>query len=165
MPGNIFFWQLRVGKGGTLFRIVKFRTMRTIPQSSEGRFDPGDISRVTRLGSFLRKYKLDELPQLINVIKGEMSLVGPRPEIKQWTEIYPEKWEIVLRVNPGITDNASIVFRDEEELLAQSNNPNETYRDVILPRKLNMYVSYVNNHSFLGDIGILFRTIIIIISK
>jgi lipopolysaccharide/colanic/teichoic acid biosynthesis glycosyltransferase len=164
-PGNIFFRQLRVGKDGTLFPLIKFRTMQNIPLASEGRFDPGDKSRVTRIGSFLRKYKLDELPQLINVIKGEMSVVGPRPEIKQWTEVYPEKWEIVLKVTPGITDNASIVFSDEEELLSKSDNPNETYRDVILPRKLDLYVSYVNNHSFSGDIGIIFRTLIKIISK
>ena len=164
-PGNIFFRQLRVGKDGSLFRLLKFRTMQNIPQASEGRFDPGDKSRVTRIGSFLRKYKLDELPQLINVIKGEMSIVGPRPEIKQWTQVYPEKWEIVLRVTPGITDNASIVFSDEEELLSKSDNPNETYRDVILPRKLDLYVSYVNNHSFSGDISIVFRTLIKVITK
>jgi lipopolysaccharide/colanic/teichoic acid biosynthesis glycosyltransferase len=164
-PGNIFFRQLRVGKDGSLFRLLKFRTMQNIPHASEGRFDPGDKSRVTRIGSFLRKYKLDELPQLINVIKGEMSIVGPRPEIKQWTQVYPEKWEIVLRVTPGITDNASIVFSDEEELLSKSDNPNETYRDVILPRKLDLYVSYVKNHSFSGDISIVFRTLIKVISK
>jgi lipopolysaccharide/colanic/teichoic acid biosynthesis glycosyltransferase len=164
-PGDIFFRQLRVGKDGSLFRLLKFRTMENIPQASEGRFDAGDKSRVTRIGSFLRKYKLDELPQLINVIKGEMSIVGPRPEIKQWTQVYPEKWEIVLSVTPGITDNASIVFSDEEELLSKSDNPNETYRDVILPRKLDLYVSYVKNHSFSGDINIVFRTLIKVISK
>lgn len=164
-PGSIFFRQLRVGKDRSLFRLLKFRTMQNIPQASEGRFDPGDKSRVTRIGSFLRKYKLDELPQLINVIKGEMSIVGPRPEIKQWTQVYPEKWEIVLRVTPGITDNASIVFSDEEELLSKSDNPNETYRDVILPRKLDLYISYVNSHTFSGDISIVFRTLIKVISK
>jgi lipopolysaccharide/colanic/teichoic acid biosynthesis glycosyltransferase len=165
MPGSVFFRQERVGKGGKRFVLIKFRTMKSIPESSGPRFDAGDKSRVTRFGSFLRKYKLDELPQLINVIKGDMSLVGPRPEILQWTKIYPEKWDIVLKVLPGITDNASIVFRDEEDLLARSADPLETYRNVILPRKLELYVSYVKNRSFFGDIGIIFRTLIKVISK
>ena len=165
MPGKVFFRQLRVGKGGSLFWLFKFRTMGTLPDAEKGRFDPGDTSRVTSLGSFLRKYKLDELPQLINVLKGEMSLVGPRPEIKKWTEVYPEKWKIVLQVAPGITDNASILFSDEERILAQAENPQSTYRDVILPYKLELYISYVKNHSFYGDIGIILRTLIRVISK
>lgn len=165
MPGSIFFRQLRVGKGGRMFRLIKFRTMKSLSGASDGRFDPGDTSRVTWLGSLLRKYKLDELPQLLNVVKGDMSLVGPRPEIKKWTEFYPEKWKIVLRVPPGITDNASIVFRDEEELLARSENPEQTYRDVILPQKLDLYISYVINHSLSGDIRIIFRTLNIILKR
>ena len=165
MQGNVFFIQPRVGRGGNIFMLYKFRTMCNAPLKVEGAFNPGDKSRITYLGKLLRKYKLDELPQLYNVFKGEMSIVGPRPEIKQWTQVYPEKWEIVLRVTPGITDNASIVFSDEEELLSKSDNPNETYRDVILPRKLDLYVSYVNNHSFSGDISIVFRTLIKVISK
>jgi lipopolysaccharide/colanic/teichoic acid biosynthesis glycosyltransferase len=165
LPGAVFFKQLRVGKGGNLFSVYKFKTMKDLPQASQGRFDAGDTSRVTSIGSVLRKYKLDELPQLLNVLRGDMSLVGPRPEIKAWTEVYPERWEIVLQVRPGITDNASIIYRNEEELLAKSVNPIETYENIILPRKLDMYISYVNNQSFLGDINILFKTIKILILK
>lgn len=165
MPGSIFFIQTRVGKGGNEFRLLKFRTMRVKAKTSEGSFDAGDQSRITALGKILRKTKLDEIPQLINVLKGEMSLVGPRPEVKKWTAVYPEKWAIVHQVKPGITDNASIEFRNEEELLAQSSNPEETYRDIILPRKLELYINYVNHHSFFGDLMIILRTIQTIIIK
>ena len=165
MPGPVFFIQTRISKGGKEFRLLKFRTMLIKPKTSEGSFDAGDQSRITALGKILRKTKLDEIPQLINVLKGDMSLVGPRPEVKKWTDIYPEKWAIVHRVKPGITDNASIEFRNEEELLAQSANPEETYQTVILPRKLELYINYVNHHSFLGDLMIIIRTIQTIIIK
>lgn len=122
-------------------------------------FNAGELSRITSLGKFLRKTKLDELPQLINVLKGEMSLVGPRPEVKKWTMVYPEKWEIVHRVKPGITDNASIMFRNEEAILSQTSSPEEMYRENILPKKMDMYIDYVNNHSFSGDLKIIFNTI------
>jgi len=124
-----------------------------------GSFDAGDTSRITPLGIFLRKYKLDELPQLLNVLLGDMSLVGPRPEVKQWTVVYPEKWKIVHSVKPGITDNASIEFRNEEFILAESQNPLKTYKDVILPRKLDLYIDYVQARSFWGDITIILKTI------
>jgi len=159
MPGPVFFIQQRIGKRGKPFRLIKFRSMKAATGKSSGSFDAGDNSRITPLGLFLRKTKLDELPQLINVLIGDMSIVGPRPEVKQWTEVYPEKWEIVHTVKPGITDNASIEFRNEEELLAQSSNPEETYRNVILPRKLELYINYVQNHSFSGDLMIIIRTI------
>ena len=165
MPGPIFFIQTRIGKGGKGFRLLKFRTMLVKPQTSEGSFDAGDQSRITALGKILRKTKLDEIPQLINVLKGDMSLVGPRPEVKKWTVVYPEQWAIVHQVLPGITDNASIEFRNEEELLAQSSNPEETYRNVILPRKLELYINYVNHHSFWGDLMIIIRTIQSVILK
>ena len=165
MPGPVLFIQNRIGKDGREFRLLKFRTMRVKPKTSECSFDAGDQSRITALGRILRKTKLDELPQLINVLKGDMSLVGPRPEVKIWTEVYPEQWAIVHRVQPGITDNASIEFRNEEELLAQSSNPEETYRNVILPRKLELYIDYVNHHSFSGDLMILIRTVQTIIIK
>lgn len=165
MPGPIFFIQTRIGKDGREFRLLKFRTMRVKSKTSEGSFDAGDQSRITALGKILRKTKLDEIPQLINVLKGDMSLVGPRPEVKKWTEVYPKQWAIVHLVKPGITDNASIEFRNEEELLAQSSNPEETYRNVILPRKLELYINYVNHHSFLGDLMIILRTIQTIIIK
>lgn len=165
MPGPAFFIQNRVGQKGQLFNLFKFRSMSVVSDKNKGSFDAGDVSRITPLGKILRKTKLDELPQLINVLKGDMSIVGPRPEVKQWTEIYPEKWEIIHTVKPGITDNASIEFRNEEKILAQSEDPTLTYRDVILPRKLDLYIDYVNNQSFLGDIKIILKTIKVVIIK
>lgn len=165
MPGDIFFRQSRMGKNGVPFRLFKFRTMKSIQKAPEGRFNPGDRTRVTKLGSFLRKYKLDELPQLINVLIGDMSIVGPRPEIREWTEVYPSEWKIILSVKPGITDNASIAYRDEEEILSKADDPHEIYRNLILPRKLALYISYVQNNNLLKDIGIIFRTLITVIYK
>ena len=159
MPGPIFFVQNRIGKKGIPFLLIKFRTMKVAFGKASGSFDAGDSSRITPLGRFLRKTKLDELPQLINVLKGDMSFVGPRPEVSQWTEIYPEKWEKVHSVKPGITDNASIEFRNEEEILAKSADPIQTYKDVILPRKLDLYIQYVNNRSFFGDVKIILKTL------
>jgi lipopolysaccharide/colanic/teichoic acid biosynthesis glycosyltransferase len=154
-----------MGKNGVPFRLFKFRTMKSIQKAPEGRFNPGDRTRVTKLGSFLRKYKLDELPQLINVLIGDMSIVGPRPEIREWTEVYPSEWKIILSVKPGITDNASIAYRDEEEILSKADDPHEIYRNLILPRKLALYISYVQNNNLLKDIGIIFRTLITVIYK
>lgn len=159
MPGPIFFIQDRVGKNGRLFRLIKFRTMRVADGKSKGSFDAGDSSRITPLGNFLRKTKIDELPQLLNVLKGDMSLVGPRPEVKIWTEVYPEQWAIVHKVKPGITDEASITFRNEEVILKNASNPTETYKNQILPQKLALYIQYVHNQSFLGDFKIILRTI------
>jgi lipopolysaccharide/colanic/teichoic acid biosynthesis glycosyltransferase len=130
-----------------------------------GEFSAGDKSRITKTGKVLRKIKIDEFPQFINVLKGEMSIVGPRPEVKKWTEVYPEKWAIVHTVKPGITDNASIEFRNEEELLAASDDPEKTYRDVILPRKLELYIDYVNKNSLYGDIKIIFQTVFAVIFR
>lgn len=158
MPGPVFFIQQRVGKNGRAFNLIKFRTMKVASGKAKGSFDAGDTSRITHLGGFLRKYKLDELPQLFNVLQGDMSFVGPRPEVKQWTSVYPEKWKIVHKVKPGITDNASIEFRNEEMILASAQDPLKTYEEVILPRKLNLYIEYVHNRSFLGDIEIIFKT-------
>ncbi len=161
----VFFRQTRVGKGGKDFRLLKFRTMSPGKLSVEGSFDAGDTSRVTSVGRFLRRTKLDELPQLINVLAGDMSLVGPRPEVRQWVKVYPEKWKLVHEVKPGITDNASILFRKEEELLSRSFQPEETYRDVILPKKLSLYLEYVDNQSLLQDCQIIFRTLLILFRK
>lgn len=157
--GNPFFIQQRVGKNGQSFPLIKFKTMKPGLASDKDGFNVGDGSRITPFGKILRKIKLDELPQLVNVLKGEMSLVGPRPEVKRWTLVYPEKWEVVHRVKPGITDNASIAFRNEEEILANDETPDYTYREVILPKKLDLYVDYVYNRSFSGDIKILLKTI------
>ena len=163
MPGPAFFIQNRIGLKEQMFNLFKFRSMSVVSDNNKGSFDAGDGSRITPFGKFIRKTKLDELPQLINVLKGDMSIVGPRPEVKQWTEVYPEKWKIVHSVKPGITDNASIEFRNEEQILAQSDDPIKTYRDVILPRKLDLYIDYVNNQSFWGDIKIIFKTIRVVI--
>ncbi|WJS95153.1 sugar transferase [Flavobacterium johnsoniae] len=165
MPGPVFFIQIRVGKEGKPFKLFKFRTMSVASGKTNGSFDAGDSSRITPLGRILRKTKLDELPQLINVLIGDMSLVGPRPEVQQWTQIFPDQWEIVHRMRPGITDNASIMFRNEEEILANSQNPTLTYKEEILPKKLRMYIDYVENHSILIDAKIILTTIKEIIVK
>ncbi|MBA4258956.1 MAG: hypothetical protein C0446_07315 [Chitinophaga sp.] len=165
MPGPIFFVQERVGKNGRLFKLVKLRTMRVADGKSKGSFDAGDSSRITPIGNFLRKTKIDELPQLLNVLKGDMSLVGPRPEVKIWTEVYPEKWAIVHQVKPGITDEASINFRNEEVILKNALCPAETYKNQILPQKLALYIQYVHSQSFLGDLKIILRTIAHVLFK
>jgi len=154
----VFFIQKRVGKGGKLFSMLKFRTMTVLKAAQQGTFDAGDSSRVTSVGKILRKTKIDELPQLINVLIGKMSIVGPRPEVQKWVNAYPERWTIVHSVKPGITDNASIAFRNEEEILATSSEPQNTYLNEILPRKLELYEEYVRNKTFWGDIGIIFKT-------
>lgn len=163
--GPAFFIQARKGLNGKLFKLIKFRTMTVVVDATKGSFDAGDGSRITPLGRFLRKTKLDELPQLFNVFKGDMSIVGPRPEVQKWTEIYPEKWAIVHTVRPGITDYASIHFRNEEEILAASENPHETYKNEILPKKLDLNIQYVNNKTFCEDIKIIFKTLLAIILK
>ena len=135
----IFFKQIRVGKNGVDFKLIKFRTMTIKKDAEKGSFDVGSSVRVTKVGKILRKTKLDELPQLWNVLKGNMSLVGPRPEVRKWVEVYPERWSFVHQVRPGITDPASIKFRNEEEILAKSVNPEKTYKEEILPLKLSFY--------------------------
>lgn len=157
LPG--LFRQRRVGRGGHDFTLLKFRSMTVWRGTEQGTFDAGSTIRVTRAGHFLRKTKLDELPQLWNVLVGDMSLVGPRPEVRKWVETYPERWAKILSVRPGITDPASIEFRNEEELLAAAADPETLYRDVILPRKLDLYDQYVTTHTFRNDVGILFKTV------
>ena len=127
----VFFRQRRVGRGGREFYLIKFRTMTVLKAVEQGAFDAGNTSRVTQVGRLLRKTKLDELPQLWNVLVGDMSLVGPRPEVRKWVEVYPERWARVHTIRPGITDPASIEFRNEEEILAAAENPEATYREVI----------------------------------
>jgi len=157
--GPVFYRHKRVGKKGKIFTLYKFRSMRSSEYSGNGIFEPGNTSRVTSIGKFLRRTKLDELPQLFNVLKGDMSLVGPRPEVEKWVAVYPEKWERILSIKPGITDKASLEFRHEEKLLSESSDPDETYLNVILPRKLDLYTDYVNNHTFSGDIRIIILTL------
>ena len=157
--GTPFFIQERVGRAGKRFRLFKFRTMKPAGGEKNSHFEAGDVSRITTLGKTLRKTKLDELPQLLNVIKGDMSLVGPRPEVLEWTLVYPDKWKSVHRLRPGITDYASLEFHDEEDILRSYKDPEQAYRDIILPRKLALYQEYVHNRTFGGDLKILFKTI------
>lgn len=159
-PGPVFFRQERVGKGGSLFRIHKFRTMVTDAERRGLQITVGADARVTRVGQWLRKYKLDELPQLIDVWLGHMSLVGPRPEVPRYVACYPaDVRDVVLSVRPGITDRASIEFKDENEILGRATDPNKAYIEEVLPIKLGFYVDYVKNRSLMGDLGLILRTI------
>jgi lipopolysaccharide/colanic/teichoic acid biosynthesis glycosyltransferase len=158
-PGPVFFRQTRVGRGEETFRIHKFRTMATDTTAGSLQLTVGADPRITRTGHWLRKYKLDELPQLIDVVQGTMSLVGPRPEVPKYVQHYPaDKKDIVLSVRPGITDNASIEYRDENSILAKSGNPEQDYIEKILPIKLEYYLRYVSERSMAGDIAIILRT-------
>jgi lipopolysaccharide/colanic/teichoic acid biosynthesis glycosyltransferase len=163
--GPVFFKQERIGKNGIPFTLLKFRSMTVMKEASDGLFEPGNVSRVTTVGKFLRKSKLDELPQLFNVLFGEMSLVGPRPEVKKWVSAYPDRWMKVLTVSPGMTDNASIEFRNEEKLLTQSEHPEKTYLEQVLPQKLTVYEHYVDNHSLTGDLKLIFKTVFYCVFK
>jgi lipopolysaccharide/colanic/teichoic acid biosynthesis glycosyltransferase len=157
--GPIFFRQERVGQYGKTFRIHKFRTMVTDAEKRGLQITVGNDSRITRSGAFLRRYKLDELPQLIDVVIGKMSLVGPRPEVPKYVACYPEYLrEVVLSVKPGITDLASIEFKDENTLLGQSDNPEQTYKETILPIKLGYYTKYATHHNVLLDFMLIIRT-------
>ncbi len=156
--GGVFYRQVRVGKGNKDFRIFKFRTMHTNADKLGLLTVGGRDPRVTKVGYYLRKYKLDELPQLINVLIGDMSFVGPRPEVRKYVDLYTEEQQKVLEVRPGITDLASIEFRNENEILEKQENPDQYYIDVIMPHKLEINLKYIKNRSFLKDIGIIFKT-------
>lgn len=158
--GPVFFRQERVGRGGKLFRIHKFRTMTADTGSNNLQITVGADPRVTCVGKWLRKYKLDELPQLIDVWMGRMSLVGPRPEVPFYVHYYPDDVrDVVLSVRPGITENASIEFKDENIILGLSDDPQKIYIEKILPIKLDSYVEYIKNRTFFGDLKIISKTI------
>ena len=161
--GSIFFRQIRVGKDGRDFRIYKFRTMIVNAEKmgiiTIGERDP----RITNSGYFLRKYKLDELPQLINVLKGEMSFVGPRPEVRKYVEMYNQEQLKILTVKPGITDYASIEYINEDEILGKSLDPEKTYIEEIMPQKIKYNMKYINNKTVIEYFKIIFLTIIKII--
>lgn len=161
--GPVLFQQRRVGRYGKAFTLFKFRTMTRKRGADQGTFDLGDVSRVTRCGRWLRRFKLDELPQLYNVLKGDMSLVGPRPEVQRWVDVYPERWAKVHRVRPGLTDLASVTFVNEEAILADARDPEACYRNALLPRKLDHYERYVDDNSVAGDVKILGRTVLAIL--
>ena len=161
-PGPVFFRQLRVGLRGRPFSIYKFRTMTVAPTATVELTIGRDI-RITRAGHFLRHYKLDELPQLINVLQGSMSLVGPRPEVPRYVACYPPQVRaLVLSVAPGITDWASILYREESAILVRAADPERAYVETILPAKLEFYVRYVRERSFWTDLRIIFRTLAVI---
>jgi lipopolysaccharide/colanic/teichoic acid biosynthesis glycosyltransferase len=157
--GGGFYRQVRVGKNGIDFRLWKFRTMQTGADKKGLLTIGGRDSRVTQIGFYLRKYKLDELPQLMNVLVGEMSIVGPRPEVRKYINLYTSDQLKVLSVKPGITDYASIEYSNENELLAQSANPEKTYIEEVLPAKLKLNQKYLNEQGFLTDLKIIFHTI------
>ncbi|MCL2290936.1 MAG: sugar transferase [Bacteroidetes bacterium] len=157
--GNIFYTQSRVGKQNKDFTLFKFRTM-SIGADKKGLLTVGmKDARITKVGGFLRKYKLDELPQLFNVLKGDMSLVGPRPEVRKYVDLYSDEQKRVLEVRPGITDYASIEYFDENRILAQSDNPEKQYIEEIMPRKLQLNLRYIENCSVKEYFRILFLTI------
>lgn len=161
--GPVLFRQARTGRGGRTFRIHKFRTMRSGPGAA---VTSDSDDRITRVGRFLRASKLDELPQLYDVLLGHMSLVGPRPEVRRYVEHWPVPARYrILSVRPGITDPASIAYRNESAELARADHPEEYYLSVVLPRKVEMYQRYVETRSFLGDLLILARTVQAVISR
>ena len=157
--GSPFFVQQRVGIGGKNFGLLKFRSMRKNAES-KGQLTVGmKDNRITRSGYFIRKYKIDELPQLVNVFLGEMSVVGPRPEVPKYVSLYNEEQQNVLRIKPGITDFASIEYVRENELLSASSNPEKTYIEEIMPAKLELNLKYLREQSFLTDMKIILQTI------
>lgn len=157
--GPVFFKQIRVGKNKELFKIYKFRTMVTDAEKLGKQITVGNDTRITKVGTFIRKCKLDELPQLINVLKGDMSLVGPRPEVPKYVELYDDYQEQILLVQPGITDYASIEFRNESEILGESENPESKYINDIMPYKIELNIKYIKNISLYEDLKLITRTI------
>ena len=165
-PGPVFFRQQRVGRTGQLFDIYKFRTMQTGAEAMGPQITVGEDARITHAGAWLRRSKVDELPQFINVLRGDMSVVGPRPEVPRYVALYPtDVREAVLSVRPGITDLASLAFRDESTLLAQSPDPERTYVEVILPTKLRYACDYVQQRSLWLDLRIIARTAMVLLGR
>jgi len=163
-PGPVFYRGIRAGKNGKNFKIFKFRTMVVNAEKMSGPSTALDDPRLTRIGKFLRKWKLDELPQLFNVIKGDMSLVGPRPEVLEYANLYQGEEKIVFSVKPGITDFASLWDSHEEEVLKGSPDPEKTYLEKIRPEKVRLQMKYVKGKSLLTDLKIILKTIKRVIS-
>ena len=165
-PGPVFFRQQRVGRHGRLFRIHKFRTMRDGPAESGPQITVGDDARITTAGRWLRRTKLDELAQLIDVLRGDMSLVGPRPEVPRYVALYPEPLKAtLLSVRPGITDPVSLDFADESERLARAADPEREYREVLLPAKLRAAAAYVEQAGVWSDLHVLARTLRLLVRR
>lgn len=161
--GGVFYKQVRIGHKGIPFKMFKFRSMRQnsdkLGQLTVGMRDP----RITRSGYFIRKYKLDEFPQFINVLKGDMSIVGPRPEVKEFVDLYTDEQRKILNVKPGITDYASLEYFKENELLGLSNDPRKTYVEEIMPAKIELNMKYIQHPGLLNDIKIMWRTFLKIV--
>jgi lipopolysaccharide/colanic/teichoic acid biosynthesis glycosyltransferase len=157
--GGVFYKQIRVGRNNKDFKLYKFRSMR-VNSDKQGLLTVGSKdSRITKAGYFIRKYKIDELPQLFNVLKGDMSFVGPRPEVRRYVDLYSKEQMKVLSVRPGITDPASIKYRNENDILSSASNPEEYYIQHIMPDKLKINIDYINTQTFIKDIKIIFQTI------
>lgn len=163
--GPVFYRQVRVGRYNKDFKIFKFRSMRVGSDKGSLVTIGGHDPRITRSGYFIRKFKFDEFPQLINVFVGDMSLVGPRPEVRHYVDYWTPEQMHVLDVRPGITDPASIKFRNENELMEKAEDPEKYYIEVIMQEKIRLYLQYVNHHSFWGDIGLIFKTFWTIIKE
>ena len=157
--GGVFYKQERVGKDGTLFYLFKFRSMYD-NSAVKGTLTVGDDIRITRVGLLIRKLKLDEFPQFLNVVLGDMSIVGPRPEVPEFVALYSEEQRKVLSVRPGITDEASLTYFEENKLLATSTNPKKTYIDEIMPAKITINLAYLENRTCLADITVIGKTIL-----
>jgi len=158
-PGGAFYMQERIGKNSVPFKLFKFRTMK-VNAEKRGQLTVGERdNRITNVGYFLRKYKLDELPQLFNVLLNQMSIVGPRPEVQRYVSLYNEEQMKVLEVKPGLTDLASLEYIDENRILGQAEDPEKTYIEEIMPKKLSLNLEYIEKQSFLFDLKIIFSTI------
>ncbi len=156
--GGVFYRQIRVGKGGREFGLPKFRSMRPDSDKS-GQLTIGNDSRVTGVGKFIRKYKLDEIPQLLNIIKGDMSVVGPRPEVPHYVNMYSSEQRKVLDVLPGLTDYASLEYLDEQKILGKATDPEATYINEVMPSKLELNLKYIRERGLWVDMKLIFKTI------
>ena len=156
-PGGILYKQVRVGKNGKEFKLLKLRSM-SVNSDKNGQITVGDDSRVTRSGKFIRKFKIDEFPQLLNVIAGQMSIVGPRPEVPKYVALYTKEQKEVLSVLPGLTDYATLEYIDEQKILGQTENPEKAYIKEVMPAKLALNLKYIEKANFLLDISLIFRT-------
>jgi lipopolysaccharide/colanic/teichoic acid biosynthesis glycosyltransferase len=161
----VFFYQERVGKNWKKFKIIKFRTMINGANNAGPDISTDNDSRITNIGRFLRKYKLDEIPQLWNILKGEMSIVGPRPEIPKYVNDFSVEYTEILKIKPGLSDYAALEYSNEAALLKSSFNAEEFYKSIILPEKIKLYKRYINEISFLTDIKIILRTVKSIVRK
>jgi len=157
--GPVFFKQDRVGKSKKIFKIIKFRTMIADAEKVGSKITSQNDVRITKVGKYLRKYKIDEFPQLLNVIVGDMSIVGPRPEVPEYYDIIESQFPEIVNMKPGITDYASIDYSNEEELIVETSEVDKIYRKIILPKKIKLYKKYYNEMSLFTDLKIIFKTL------